>query len=388
MPWSTPGHFPRPPNDGWLTGILMSYNRFISIRSSMKTSQVLFLSLLLLLLPLCSSATLFRINNVTGTANGANGIYSDPRDAEDVAIDGDTLLFEGSVNDYNVTLQVDHRLVIMGPGYFQDENPNTNAQSARIGRIYLYRASGGDANSGAAGTIIQGLDLADLSSGRIDVAVNDVIIRKNRLEEVYVYWSSSIPNQVHNLIISQNYFVKNGTQSHIDISSSSSVFQDVLVSNNIFEGVVSIPDNSKVDFVHNLFADPLVTIQNLEGVIRNNVFLSNNPSYAISADSITHNISLGSGLPSGNGNISNGNSQNLFLMVPATNGSDGQYQLKTTSAAQGAGYDGSDIGPYGGILSYVTYGYGEIPIILSFEVKTVINPGELLPVSVKATSGN
>lgn len=354
----------------------------------MKTSQVLFLSLLLLLLPLCSSATLFRINNVTGTANGANGIYSDPRDAEDVAIDGDTLLFEGSVNDYNVTLQVDHRLVIMGPGYFQDENPNTNAQSARIGRIYLYRASGGDANSGAAGTIIQGLDLADLSSGRIDVAVNDVIIRKNRLEEVYVYWSSSIPNQVHNLIISQNYFVKNGTQSHIDISSSSSVFQDVLVSNNIFEGVVSIPDNSKVDFVHNLFADPLVTIQNLEGVIRNNVFLSNNPSYAISADSITHNISLGSGLPSGNGNISNGNSQNLFLMVPATNGSDGQYQLKTTSAAQGAGYDGSDIGPYGGILSYVTYGYGEIPIILSFEVKTVINPGELLPVSVKATSGN
>jgi hypothetical protein len=81
----------------------------------------------------------------------------------DAAFTGDTLLYEGSSDEYLSTLTVTKRLVITGAGYFQDENPNTNVFPAQVRRITLNRASGGDASTGAAGTIIQGWTWAILS---------------------------------------------------------------------------------------------------------------------------------------------------------------------------------------------------------------------------------
>lgn len=343
------------------------------------------LTVLLLALSLPVHATIFHINNQTGTPDGSNGIYEDPQDAHDAAFTGDTLLIDGSQDEYNFTLNVNKRLVIMGPGYFQDENPNTNNFPASIWSINLNRASGGDASSGAAGTIIQGLNVY----GDIEVNVNDVLIRKNLLEQVDFGWSSSNPaNRPSSVVISQNFFTNESFfGSHIYVANIG-YLNGVVFRSNIFEGEVSIPEFCYAHFFNNVFLSQQIDIQNLLGTVRNNVFFSTNATYSLSADSITHNISMGSGLPSGNGNILNANPGQVFVLNAGVNGSDGQYRFSNNSIALGAGYNGADIGPYGGVTPYVRYGYGEMPVIWAMSTSGVIDPGFPLQVSIWAVSEN
>ncbi|RMG67071.1 MAG: hypothetical protein D6722_13880 [Bacteroidetes bacterium] len=329
-------------------------------------------------------ATIFRINNQTGTPDGSNGIYEQPLAAHNDAFTGDTLLFDGSPDAYN-SFMVTKRLVIMGPGYFQDENPNTNIFSAQIGRITL-SPDGSTSATGAAGSIVQGMDMGDAFPGEIIVNVNDVLIRKNRLNEVDINGSTNPAFRATGVVISQNFFAGQN-EDHFGWSSFD-VLQGIVVRNNIFEGKVEVPDFSQMHFFNNIFLNQQFDIQNLLGTVRNNVFFSTNATYNLSADSITHNISMGSGLPAGNSNILNANPGQIFVLNAGVNGSDGQYRLKANSIAQGAGFNGADIGPYGGVSPYVRYGYGEMPVIWQMSTAGVIDPGDLLQVSIKAVSEN
>jgi hypothetical protein len=328
-------------------------------------------------------ATTFRINNQTGTPDGSNGIYEQPQAAHDDAFTGDTLLFDGSPDRYN-SLTVTKRLVIMGPGYFQDENPNTNVFSAQIGLISL---NGINSASGAAGSIVQGMDLGDAPSGVIFVNVNDVLIRKNRLKEVDISVNVNPSFTATGVVVSQNFFVGQ-TNSHIDGGGSFVGIQGAIIRNNIFEGEVEVPEFSQMHFFNNLFLNQQFDIQNLLGTVRNNVFFSTNATYSLSADSITHNLSMGPGLPAGNSNLRNANPGQVFVLNAGVNGSDGQYRLSANSIARGAGFNGADIGPFGGVSPYVRYGYGEMPVIWQMSTSGVIDPGDLLQVSVKAASEN
>ncbi|MEM6262530.1 MAG: hypothetical protein AAGI38_08490 [Bacteroidota bacterium] len=344
----------------------------------------------MVLLTLNAQATIFHVNNSTGTPGGTNGIYDDPKDAHDDAFDGDTLIIDGSINPYTGFLTITKRLVISGPGYFQSENPATNTFPAVIRGISLRPASGGNANSGAAGSIIQGLSFTYTIGQDIQVYVSDVIIRKNTLREVLVRWNPQPADQVRRVIITQNYFFGiSQTRSHIYSSvSTTSPFQDMTISNNIFEAAIFVPQFSVADVHNNLFIAPQVTITNLQGVVRNNIFLGNNPNYNFTADSVTHNISEGPGLSAGNGNIRNVNPANIFVLNPAQNGTDGQYILRSNSMATNAGYRGEDIGPYGGLTSYIQYGVGAAPNIWFLSVNPVINPGDKLKVQLRAVSGD
>ncbi|MEM7657751.1 MAG: hypothetical protein AAF399_16590 [Bacteroidota bacterium] len=352
-------------------------------------STIFSLFLLAMLSAASLQATIFRINNQTGTPGGANGVYSNPQEAHDDAFTGDTLLYEGSSDEYNSTLTVTKQLVITGPGYFQDENPATNVFPAQVRRIDLNRAFGGDATTGAAGTIIQGLDMGANTFNSIDINVSNVIIRKNRLVEVDFFWSSGqTANNPTNTIISQNYFTApNTSTSHIDVTFNG-IIQGAMFRNNIFEGEVEIPEFSFAHFFHNILLSQEFTIENLLGTVRNNVFFSVNPNYNLSADSITHNISMGSGLPVGNSNILNATPGTVFVLNSPVNGSDGQYRLTPSSLALGTGFNGADIGPYGGITAYVQYGYGEQPVIWTLSTDGSVNPGQPLGVSVQAISEN
>ncbi|MEM6801647.1 MAG: hypothetical protein AAF696_09585 [Bacteroidota bacterium] len=331
-------------------------------------------------------ATTFHVNNQTGTSDGANGIYAEIQDAHDVALDGDTIIVDGTPNLYQ-SPNISKRLVIMGPGYFQNENPNTNTFPASIRTINLRQATRGDVNSGAAGSVVQGFDFGEQFSGGIDIDVNNTIVRKNRIKFVNIQWSTVADDQVRNTIISQNYFVDNGNNSHIQ-NSFRGIIQDAIIRNNIFEGIITIPEFSKLDFLNNVVINPQFSIENINGVVRNNVFLSNSPTYALSADSVTHNISLGAGLPSGNGNITNAQSGNIFVLSPINNGTDGQYRLNTNSLALGSGYQGTDIGPFGGTSPYIVYGIGEMPVIWFLNVSSPIDPGQNLPILIRAVSGS
>jgi hypothetical protein len=151
-----------------------------------------------------------------------------------------------------------------------------------------------------------------------------------------------------NVVISQNFFAAPSTStSHIS-TPFNGLLQGVIFRSNIFEGEVAIPDFSFAHFFHNLFLNQEFTIENLLGTVRNNVFFSTNANYDLSADSITHNISMGSGLPAGNSNILNATPGNIFVLNAAVNGSDGQFRLTPNSIALGAGFNGADIGPMEG----------------------------------------
>lgn len=98
-------------------------------------------------------AKVLRVSNVTGS----NAPYTTYADAEAAAEEGDTIVFEGSNDSYQVD-SIQKRLVLVGPGYWMTENGivNEGGTSAKI------------INNGALpivvcneGTVLQGLDISD-----------------------------------------------------------------------------------------------------------------------------------------------------------------------------------------------------------------------------------
>src|SRR5688500_17437469 len=113
-----------------------------------------------------SYAKVWRVNNNTGVSADFTTVQA----AHNAAADGDTLHLEGSPTSSGA-LSAPKKLVSVGPGYMLEDNPNTQAlaQSAKVGTFTF--------NSGAAGSVVMGLDFA---SSNIEVYANGLVISRNR----------------------------------------------------------------------------------------------------------------------------------------------------------------------------------------------------------------
>lgn len=95
-----------------------------------------------------AQATIFRVSNLTNS--GAP--YSSISDAMSAAMDGDTIMVDGSTTSYG-PLTITKRVVIMGPGYLLSENgvSTEGTPSAQVSTI-------SSDDSGAAGSVIIGIE--------------------------------------------------------------------------------------------------------------------------------------------------------------------------------------------------------------------------------------
>ena len=278
-----------------------------------------------------TSAKIWRINNTPGV----NADFTNMQDAHDAALDGDTLMIEGSSTEYR-SLTCVKRLVIIGPGYFLTENPNTPVSlPAVIGEITFNSApnSGSDPTTGSSGSEVMGLDFRRSSFSGVTIRVNNLVVKKNILYKADIRVDNLI-----GIVISQNYFIGQG----ITYSSFNPGFNNTIITNNIFSLPFSLPNNSSGQLLNNLFIDINFAVINFQGGIRNNILLSTSTTdVTISGqpNMITHNTAVNGQFGDSNGN--NSARENELFVGPTDNSSDGQWQLLPNSPASGNGSDGN-----------------------------------------------
>ncbi len=302
-------------------------------------------------------AKVWRVNNNPGIS--AN--FSNFTAAQGTATANDTLYFEGSAASYG-NIIITKPLVIIGPGYFLSENPQTqaNAISAKFGTIGL--------NVGSAGTTLSGMAVQEL----ITINVSNIAIIRCFTSNITL--NSSV-TAIGNLLFLDSYI-----NSTISSSGSNTIF-NILISNNYisaFYSSVYLGTNASGVISNNILSSD-INVSNFtfaNNIMRGGSFSTNNNVFY-------NNIGNSTQFPIGNGNKQNINMTDVFVGATG-NSTDGQWQLKLGSPAIGAGNDGTDCGMFGGTTPYVLSGLPQIPSIYEIIMPAAGNNVSGINVTIKA----
>jgi hypothetical protein len=336
-----------------------------------------------------SFAKIWRVKNNAG----ANAIATLAA-AQDTATNGDTIHVEASATAY-ASITIRKKLIIIGPGYFLGDNPNTQAtkQNAVVNGLTLY--------AGGSGSVIMGLDF---NGNNVSVYASDVVIRRNKFSSVngttYDYSTGSVTLNtnyegdnapVRNIIISQNYGVR------IDVNSAST---GLLISNNYLSYYAYAGDNTAGTAL-NLHANAIAIIQN--NIIRRGKLVANNSSiinnimyvgtFEGTGNLVSNNIGNATQFGTANGNKSNVDMATVFIGSGTDISPDGQWKLAASSPAIAAGYGSTtqnpvDAGIYSGQTPYILSGIPPIPAIYAFENKPIGSNTDPITVTIKVKSNN
>jgi len=323
----------------------------------------LMLLLTIIAFALTAQAKVWRVNNNAGI----NADYTNFTAAQNTANANDTLYFEGSATTYG-NIIISKSLVMIGPGYFLNENPQTqvNLVTAKFGTITF--------NTGSSGTTIAGFEV----TGNITINVGDIIIKNNYTKAIYI----NSTNSFGNILISQNY-VNGG----IDNSNGTAQIYNVIISNNYIKW--NGYQSSSINFGTNYSG--IITNNNFECYyslsvhnfsIINNIYNTGN-SVMPTDNTFFNNICNHTQAPTGNGNQQNITLTDVFVGATG-NSTDGQYQLKQDSPAIGAGNDGKDCGMFGGATPYILSGLPSIPSVYEINMPATGDNINGIDVTIKA----
>jgi len=346
----------------------------------MKLSYTLFL----LVFSYCTiSATTYRVSNVPNDDPDFTNLI----DAHAIARSGDTLLIEGSDVSYG-RLTMTKKLVIIGTGYFLDQNTgNSVGITAKIDQVVLDPSITSNLNSGASGSELIGLQISTPNANpNIGINVNDVIVKKCLTGDIRILASTVNNEFAVGTQVLQCYLIDD-----INSSRSNSPIVNIQILNNIFVGTfgLSLVEGSSGAILHNIFENGLY-LERFAGEIRSNIVVTTTVRDVVLPvlpnNQISHNVAAAGQFGDANGNFTT-IVDNLFV-GEAENSTDGQWQLKPNSLAANRAHDGTDIGPYGGAIPYVLSGQGGSPAIIFFEAEPVGTNSETLKIRIRARSSN
>ncbi|TGE26226.1 hypothetical protein [Hymenobacter metallicola] len=303
-----------------------------------------------------AEAKVWRVDNNTGTPGDFTTASAASTDSRVVA--GDTLYFNGSATNYG-SMTLSKKLVLIGPGYFLTENPETqvSALTAQLSSVSF--------DAGSQGSEIMGFD-----GTQVFVNTNNIVVRRNR--NVYAYVGYYVSN-VSNVFVSQNYAY------YVVVGSGCT---NIFITNNyITSSGLSSGSNSVVHVTQNVIDGPGLTTYN--SFVYNNIM--NSGSISGTGNSYNNNLCNSTQFPAGNGNVQNVTMSNVFV---GTGSTDGKWKLKSGSPALGAGVNGEDCGMFGGNEPYVLSGLPAIPSIWSFSQPSVVPASGTLQIRIKANSHN
>jgi hypothetical protein len=295
-----------------------------------------FTILTILLIINCSTfpAKIWRVNNNAE----ADADFTTLQDANNAALNGDTILVEGSATIYG-DATITRTFYIVGTGYFLDENPETqaNTESAKFGRITF--------NSGSEGSILTGFQM-----NYISINTNDIAITRNNIS--YTIWINS---GVSNITIEQIYA---GYISQIQVGANC---QNITIRNNYLHShsapLIDSESTTILLIYNNIFqhvlAGAYTSIDVHNSVLNNNILI--NGDFIGTNNIFNNNLANENQFGTENGNQANVNMGNVFVGLLG-NSTDGQWQLLQGSSAIGAGLNGEDCGMFGGSTPYVLSG--------------------------------
>jgi hypothetical protein len=338
----------------------------------MKKCYSLFLLCSFVFLCAAAQAATVRVNS-SKVSNKANRLYADLQEChnDDAIRSGDTLLVEGSIKPYS-KLTCTKRLIIIGPGYFLTENPNTqaNALPALVQNITF--------NKGSEGSVLIGLAFSSSSLDNFPrISVDNITVMRCLLS-----LGISLSANVNNLLILQNYFDRGGL--YVEYLNTS--FSGLVLKNNVFAQSFSISEitdtpRTFATVEHNIFLSDVRL--NTSG-FRNNIIASKSASVQVRSSAIQNNLAAGAQL---DGKATNQKYQeaSLFVGVAGANKStDGQYAIKSDSPYLKAGYNGVQPGIFGGSEPYMLSGIPPIPTVYEIHADAVATKDAGLKVTIKA----
>lgn len=323
----------------------------------MKTMRP-FLSIILLLVTINPflMAAVWRVNNTPGSSPDYTSIQA-AHDASTTQ-NGDTLYVEGAQTSYG-SLGCTKSLVIIGTGYFLNENPQTQANTVRsyIDYVYFYAGS-------------QGSTISGISSANLYLYDSDIIIERCYIANQYAV--QAMTSNLSNIIIRQNYL---GYYQHTSTVYFPYDCSNILITNNIIIGYISSGTVFSGLILNNVINGGITTYN---AVIKNNI-LASYGAFTNYNNTFTHNLDFSTSFGTQDGNQSNVNMSTVFV---GTGSTDGYYQLKAGSPAIGAGENGIDCGVFGGAYPYVLSGMPSIPSIYYISVPSI--PTNVLDVAIRA----
>ena len=303
-----------------------------------------------------ASAKIWQVNS----NSGVTADFATVQAAHDGAASGDTLYVAGSPTAYG-DLTATKTLHIFGPGYFLDENLGNQALNVActIGSVTF--------NTGSEGSLISGTTLSTLA-----VNGDGIAVLRNRI----LSGQASTGTNVANLTFGQNHV------SHMSVGSGCN---GILIFNNFFTSGLLSPVSSSAEVVGNVFTNSIQGVSN--STVRNNIVISTSATgpFTGTGNEVSNNIGGGAEFGTENGNQSNVDMSTVFV---ATGSTDGKWQLAVGSPAIGAGFNGVDIGMFGGSTPYVLSGIPAIPTIYSFDAPAIGTTGGGLAVNMSIKSRN
>jgi hypothetical protein len=291
-----------------------------------------------------SMAGKWRVNNT-----GISAHFTSAQQAANSAsvLIGDTLYFEGSITSYG-SLNLTKRLVLIGPGYFLGQNPQTQADLsyAMIESLTFSLGSKGSVLSGM--TLWSGTTIQDTA----------ITLTRNNLGSVSVYGPSINNNITGNYIV---YLYVSGSQGNT--ISNNLIIRDA----QCWQGICfNLEGNSSATVTNNIFKG-CQTIENClyENNIATGTATGGNDTFTATNSTIYNNIGASTQYGTANGNQQN---VDMALVFINSGSNDGRYQLSAGSPALEAGVEGVDCGIFGGPEPYVLSGIPNLPSIWYFAV--------------------
>ena len=356
-------------------------------------------------------------NAPTGT-----DVFSTLQAAVDATLDGDIIQVQPSATAYGNVI-IDKKITLLGIGFnLTKEIP----YQSTVGVITLTRDAASAEN--ASGSIITGLTINTINLGTQNGAayiLSDVTVHNCQITTItgvsggvplsnLLIYANNITSSVriYNTVSGVSWFRNNVVRAnYVDFRSTSP--STITITNNILYCYLFITSaTTSIPILNNNFigASPSTYSFNTinEKIISNNIFYGRTPAANAAGTSsanlinsiFTNNLSISTGNdalpPAGGTNSGSGNLVTIspsFTSVPVSStwSSTHDYTLIAgTSAAIGAGSDGTDIGITGGAYPWTEANLvlktSSAPTIEVLNTSTIINPTDPLPVRVKAKS--
>ena len=303
----------------------------------------------------------WRVNNTSGNPYDAD--YTDLQNAIDMVPTGDTLHVEASTANYGL-INLDHGLVIIGPGYFLDVNTGLQASAVDAEVAGLTFAAGSE------NSVVMGLYIT--SGSGMTVQAGNIVIRGNRLQ-----YAITIPSGVplNNILIQGNHLYG------INCGLTAQVSNLNITNNMIGVGFTSYPNTTTGSFTYNVTG----ANSNFWGMTcANNIFRSG--TTALNDNLFHHNYFhiLHPAVP-GTGNVLV-DMGTVFAATP--DATDGLYGLAPSSGALTASDVMGPIGVFGGSTPYRPSGIPTIPTIYLIQAPGTAVQGATINVTLSTRSNN
>lgn len=342
-----------------------------------------------------ANAKIWRLNNSNGNtltpAINANftGTLQEAHDNASVN-NGDTIHIEASTVSYG-SLTMTKRLVLIGPGYFLDQNPKTQVNrsyGSTIGALTIL-------NPASAGSFISGLTI----NGAVVLGANKLVLFRNYISLPnynYIYLGTGNATNIDSIVIRSNYidgaYPSPSVQGYPSTTGNVTnfIFSNNIISNAYNTWCISLGGNVSGTIRNNVFIGPSpMSVYNMYVVNNIQTFSSNAGANQFFNSVVEFNLGRTAAFfqtPTGTNNTISNNIVNTTPGFVATGSPDGYYQLAASSPAKGTGRLGQDMGAFGGQIPYALSGLPWVPNIYSLTIAPIAPGATSISVTVSAKS--